>query len=200
MRSGNPGALVILVRYMGHEVFERLLLHGLPGSGDRKDKAPAAYGIGLVPGLDHVHVGLGPIGGIPAHHHQLRPTRWDKVAHHLAKQGIFTAILSATLRQNEPAEYETMAPAPHRGHAAQDYGHKARQIGEGEQQFPEESKPQYSSRYPVWLFVNIHAIMRPSSEPCRSLHVGGCDGATCSHRAQTSVRRCPVRLAANRLC
>jgi len=51
------------------------------------------------------------------------------------------------------------------------------------QQFPEESKPQYSSRYPVWLFVNISAIMSPSSEPFRSLHVGGCDGDTCSHRA-----------------
>src|SRR5215217_1370889 len=42
MLSGNPGALVILVRHMGHEIFERFLLHGLPGPGDRKDKAPTA--------------------------------------------------------------------------------------------------------------------------------------------------------------
>src|SRR5215475_11100543 len=37
MLSGNPGALVILVRHMGHEIFECFLLHGLPSSGDRKD-------------------------------------------------------------------------------------------------------------------------------------------------------------------
>ena len=30
MRSGNPRALVILVRHMGHEVFDRFLFHGLP--------------------------------------------------------------------------------------------------------------------------------------------------------------------------
>src|SRR5918911_5773314 len=85
MRSGNPGALVILLRYMGHEVFERFLLHGLPGPGDRKDKAPAACRIGLVTGFDHGHVGLGPIGGIPAHDDLLGPTRWHKRLYHLAK-------------------------------------------------------------------------------------------------------------------
>ena len=37
MLSGNPGALVILVRHMGHEIFQRLLFHGLPSPGDRKD-------------------------------------------------------------------------------------------------------------------------------------------------------------------
>jgi len=36
------------------------------------------------------------------------------------------------LHEDEPAEDETMATAPHRGHAAKDYGHKARQIGEGD--------------------------------------------------------------------
>jgi Transposase DDE domain group 1 len=56
------------------------------------------------------------------------------------------------------------------------------------QQFPEESEPQYSSRYPVWLFVNIHAIMRPSFAPGRSLHVGGGHGATGSPRAHLSGR------------
>ena len=74
MLSGNPGALVILVRHMGHEIFERFILHGLPGPGNRKDKAPAACGIGLVTGFDHVHVGLGTIGGIPTHDDQLGPT------------------------------------------------------------------------------------------------------------------------------
>src|SRR5437868_3487587 len=51
------------------------------------------------------------------------------------------------------------------------------------QQFPEESKPQYSSRCPVWLFVNLYAIMRPSYPLCRSLHVGGGDGNPCSYSA-----------------
>ncbi len=95
MRSGNPGALVILLRYMGHKIFERLLLHGLPGPGDRKDKAPAAYGIGLVPVLDHAHMRFGALGGIPAHNDQRCPTRWDKRLHHLAKQDIFAAIRDA---------------------------------------------------------------------------------------------------------
>src|SRR5262245_65215949 len=30
MRSGNPGTLVILLRYMGHEIFDRFLLNSLP--------------------------------------------------------------------------------------------------------------------------------------------------------------------------
>ena len=93
MRSGHPGALVILVRHMGHEIFDRFILHGLPGPSDRKDKAPAACGIGFVTVFDHVHIGLGTIGGITAHDDQLGPTRGHKLTHHLAKQGIFTAIM-----------------------------------------------------------------------------------------------------------
>ena len=37
------------------------------------------------------------------------------------------------LHKEEPAEYETMATAPYRGHAAKDHGDKTRQIGEGDQ-------------------------------------------------------------------
>src|SRR6516225_6613595 len=33
------------------------------------------------------------------------------------------------------------------------------------QQFPEKAKPQYSSRYPACLFVNIYATIRLSSKP-----------------------------------
>jgi hypothetical protein len=29
-----------------------------------------------------------------------------------------------------------------------------------QQQFPELSEPQYASRFLVWPFVNLHAIMR----------------------------------------
>jgi len=56
------------------------------------------------------------------------------------------------------------------------------------QQFPEEPKLRYSARYPVYLCVNIHAIICPSSAPWRSLYVGGGKGDTGSRSAQTSVR------------
>src|SRR5712664_1016969 len=114
MRSRNPGALVILLRYMGHEVFDRFLLNGLPGPGYRKDKAPAACGIGLVTGFDHVHVGLGTLGSIPAHDDQLGPTRGHKCAHHLAKQGIFTAITRVALGQHEPKAHWEAIVVPRR--------------------------------------------------------------------------------------
>src|SRR5678816_4196442 len=58
MLSGHPGALIILVRHMGHEIFERFLLHALPRAGDRKDQTPAPGGIGFIPGFDHGHVSL----------------------------------------------------------------------------------------------------------------------------------------------
>src|SRR5215471_21587457 len=41
-RSGHPGALVVFLRHMGHQIFERFILYGLPSTGDRKDKGPAA--------------------------------------------------------------------------------------------------------------------------------------------------------------
>src|SRR5437764_12574237 len=79
-RSGNPGALVILVRYMCHEVFERFLLTGLPDPGDRKDKAPAPCGIRLGTVFDHGHVGRGTMSGIPTHDDQLLPLKGHKRA------------------------------------------------------------------------------------------------------------------------
>src|SRR5262249_26974201 len=121
MSSGNPRALVIFVWHMGHEVFERFFLNGLPGPGDRKDKAPAACGIGLVTRFDHGHVGLRTIGGIPAYDPQLGPTRGHKCAYHLAKQGIFTAIPSVALGQNEPKAHgeAIVVPCRHQQHEAQ---------------------------------------------------------------------------------
>ena len=93
--SGHLGALIILARQMGHEIFQRFLLDGFPRASDRKDKTPPACGISLVTVLDHTHIGLGTIGGIAAHNHQLRPTWWDKLVHHLAEHGIFTKIAQA---------------------------------------------------------------------------------------------------------
>jgi hypothetical protein len=121
MGSGNLGALVLLVRYMGHEIFQRFILYGLPGPGDRKDKAPAACGIGAVPLLDHPDVVLGAIGRIPADNHQLRPMRWDKLADHVAKQRIFAAIADVALGHNEPKAYRHAIAVPrrHQQHEAQ---------------------------------------------------------------------------------
>ena len=109
---GHPGALIIGMRHMRHEIFDRFLLGGFPGSGDGKNKAPAAYAIGLVPLLDHGHVGLGTIGRIPAHDHQRGPTWRYKLSYHLAKQGIFTAIPGMALRQNEPHPYRDAIAVP----------------------------------------------------------------------------------------
>ena len=106
---------------MGHEIFDHFLLDRFPGPGDGKDKAPAACGIGLVAVFDHVHVGLGAIGGIATHDDQLCPTRGHKLAHHLAKQGIFAAISRVALGQNEPkAHWHAIAvPSRHQQHEAQ---------------------------------------------------------------------------------
>jgi hypothetical protein len=112
LRSGHPGALVILVRHMGHEMFERFLLHGLPGPGARQDQAPAACRIGLVPVLDHAHVRLGTLGSIPAHDHQLGPPRGDKRAHHLAHHGICTALPRVALGQHEPKAHREALAVP----------------------------------------------------------------------------------------
>jgi hypothetical protein len=106
---------------MRHEIFDRFLLHGFPGPGDGKDKAPAACRIGFIAVFDHGHVGFGTIGGITAHDHQLCPTRGHKFAYHLAKQGIFTAITGVALGQNEPKAHRHAIAVPrrHQQHEAQ---------------------------------------------------------------------------------
>src|SRR4029453_2838000 len=121
VRSGDAGALVIRVRHMRHEIFERLLLHGLPGPGARTDKAPTACRIGFVPVLDPTYVGLGAIGRIPAEDPHLRPTWWDTLLDHVAKQGLFPAIPGVALGQNEPkAHGDALAvPGRHQQDAAQ---------------------------------------------------------------------------------
>ena len=121
MLSGNPGALVILLRHVGDKIFDRFILNSLPCTSKRKHKAPAAGGIGLVPGFDHVHIGLGTIGGITTYDDQLCPTRRHKLTHHLAKQDIFAAIIGMALRQNEAKVHRhTIAvPRRHQQHEAQ---------------------------------------------------------------------------------
>src|SRR2546428_641955 len=106
---------------MGHEIFDRYLLNGLPGPRDRKDKAPAACAIGLVPVLDHAHVRFGAIGSIAAYNDPLCPTRWDKRLHHLAKQDIFAAIRRMAFGQNNPKAHRKAIAVPcrHQQHEAQ---------------------------------------------------------------------------------
>ena len=52
---------------------------------------------------------------------------------HFKVTAIVEGAKMAMTHEDEPAKDETMATAPHRGHAAKDQGHKARQIGEGDQ-------------------------------------------------------------------
>jgi hypothetical protein len=99
---------------MGHEIFERFLFHRFPDTGDGKNKASVTYRIGPVPDFDHAHVGLGAIGGIPAHNHQLGPTRWHKLADHLSKQGIFVAIPDMVFVQDEAKASWHTIPVPRR--------------------------------------------------------------------------------------
>ena len=121
MLSGNPGALVILVRHMGHEIFERFLLHRFPGTGYGKDKAPAAGRVGRVTVLDHAHICLGALGGIAAHDHHLCPGWGHKRAHPLAKQGVCAAIRGVVFGQDEPKAHRHTLPVPrgHQQHKAQ---------------------------------------------------------------------------------
>src|SRR5262249_30030956 len=112
--SGDPCRLIIRVRYMGYEMFDRFLVRRFPGAGDRKDKAPTACSINFVPVLDHAHVGLRAIGGIATHDDQLRPPRRHKCAHHLAKQGVFAAIPTVALGENESKAYRHAVPVPRR--------------------------------------------------------------------------------------
>jgi site-specific DNA recombinase len=118
---GHPSALIIRMRHMRHEVFDRFLVHRFPGASNRKDKAPPAGRIGLVPLLHHAHVGLRAIGRIAADNDQPGPRGWDKFVHHLAKQRIFAAIPSMALGQNEPKAHRYAIPSPrrHQQHEAQ---------------------------------------------------------------------------------
>jgi hypothetical protein len=114
--SGYPCALVIRMRHMGHKVFDRLLFRRFPGASDREDKAPPAGWIGLVPVLDHAHVGPGAIGRIAAHDHRLCSTRGHKGAHHLAQQGIFAAIITVALGHNKSQAHWDALAVPRRHH------------------------------------------------------------------------------------
>src|SRR5688572_4314557 len=44
---GNPGSSVQVARQMGDEILDHFLIRGFPGASDGKDKAPAAFIIGL---------------------------------------------------------------------------------------------------------------------------------------------------------
>jgi hypothetical protein len=112
--SGHPGALVILVRHMGHAIFERFLLHGLPRPGDRQDQAPAARPSRLVPVLDQPPVRLRALGRLPTPNDQRGPPWGYTRAHHLAQQGMCTAIPGVALGQHEPQAHRDARAVPGR--------------------------------------------------------------------------------------
>src|SRR5262245_10058852 len=101
---------------MGREIFESFFLDRFPGPGDRKDKAPATCRIGLVTVFDHGYVGLRAIRGIPTYNDQFGPAWRHKLTHHLAKQGIFAAIMGMTLGHNEAEAHGHAIAIPRRHH------------------------------------------------------------------------------------
>jgi len=74
-QTGDPDALILFARHMGHQVFDGLLLHCFPGPRHGEDKAPASGGIVGVALLDHLPMLLGAISGVAFHDHGGGP-RW----------------------------------------------------------------------------------------------------------------------------
>jgi hypothetical protein len=114
--SGNPGALIIRARHMGHKIFACVVLTCCPSTGDGQDKAPAACSIGRVTGFAPRPVGLGTIGGLTTYDDQLGPTRRNQLALHLAQQRIFAAIIRMALGPNEANAHRAALAVSHRHH------------------------------------------------------------------------------------
>src|SRR6266571_6745832 len=90
--AGHAGPLIILARHMRDQVFERLALDGFPRPGHRKHKAPTSGGIIRIALEHHLYILLGAISRVTLHNDSLSPYGWDKMAHHLTKQGIFRVV------------------------------------------------------------------------------------------------------------
>ena len=68
------------------------------------------------------------------------------------------------LHEDEPAEDETMAPAPHRWHTTKDQGHKARQRGEGDQHVQSPRQRRERKELPMEVLMSpLHLFSRFSS-------------------------------------
>src|ERR671912_2057715 len=109
---GNPGSSVQVARQMGDEMLDHFLIYRFPGASNGKDKAPAAFIIGLVAIFDHLHVSLGAIGRVATDDHPLGPTRRRELAHHLATQSMFVLIAWVTLGQNEAKAHREAIAVP----------------------------------------------------------------------------------------
>src|SRR2546426_12668556 len=104
-QTGHPHALRIFAREVGHQVFDRLILDRFPRPGNGEDKAPPTRRILRVALLDHLDIVLGTIGRIARDDNPLGPRRRAKVAHHLAKQGIFRLIVWMAFRSDQTKSY-----------------------------------------------------------------------------------------------
>src|SRR5918997_1973204 len=108
----NPRSLVQLAGQMGDEILDHFLIYCFPGTGNGKDKTPAAFVINLVAIFDHLHVGFGAIGRVATDDYQLCPTRRGELTDHLAKPCIFVLIALMTLGQNEAKANWNAIPVP----------------------------------------------------------------------------------------
>ena len=95
---------------MGHEVLI-VFSAAFPGTGDRKDKAPTACCISLVPILTMRMLAWGAIGRIPTHDHQLRPPRGTNSST-MSRNKAFSLRYAAWRVGNDPKAHWHAIPIP----------------------------------------------------------------------------------------
>jgi hypothetical protein len=113
-RSGPSGAVGVWVRHLGHELVQRFILTGLPGTRERQDQAPAPCGSGRGTGCDHGAVSLGTLGGLPAHDAQLGPRGGHHRVHHLAPHPMVTALMGMARGPDEAQAHGPPIALPRR--------------------------------------------------------------------------------------
>jgi hypothetical protein len=110
--AGHPNTLRICARHMGHQVFARLSLDGLPWPGDSADKAPPTGSLVGVALVDHLAIGLGARGRGAFHDDRGRPCGRGKRRDHLTEQPIFCVGLRMVFRSNEAKGPRQARPIP----------------------------------------------------------------------------------------
>src|SRR5215471_7841172 len=95
-------ALIIFVRQMPHQVFDRFILDRFPRPGNGEYKAPPTRRIVGVTLHHHLHVVLRAIGRVALDNDARGPGRRDKASDHLTKQRIFRLVLRMGFHPYQP--------------------------------------------------------------------------------------------------